>query len=190
MRGTGQSEGSWEAFGETEQADYAEVVDWAASQSFSNGRIGLYGVSYLGITAMLTAAQNHPAVKAAFPIVPIGDGYRDIVFTGGQVNVTFIPLWLGLISILGITNPTALTNPAIGVPVLLDHLTNAVTDFQVPTILRAVAADLRELERQRTPVGEVRNRAADRRPLPQRPDRGRCLDEHHDARCRPVGQSR
>jgi len=141
VRGTGQSEGVWEAFGETEQADYAEVTDWAASQPFSNGRIGLYGVSYLGITAMLTAAQHHPAVKAAFPIVPIGDGYRDIVFTGGQVNPTFIPLWLSLITVLGVTNPTALTDPANGAPIVLEHLLNAALRFQAPLVLRALTGD-------------------------------------------------
>jgi putative CocE/NonD family hydrolase len=141
VRGTGQSEGEWEAFGETEQADYGEVVDWVSQQPFCNGSIGLFGVSYLGITTVLTASQQHPAVKAAFPIVPIGDGYRDIVFTGGQVNPTFIPIWLGLVSVLGLTNPTALTDPAIGVPVLLEHLTSAVTTFQVPTILNALAGD-------------------------------------------------
>lgn len=141
VRGTGQSQGGWEAFGATEQADYAEVVDWVTQQPFSDGRIGVYGVSYLGITAILTAAQNHAAVKAAFPIVPIGDGYRDIVFTGGQVNPTFIPIWLGLVSVLGLTNPTLLTNPAIGIPATLQHLLSAVTNFQVPTVLRAFAGD-------------------------------------------------
>lgn len=141
VRGTGQSEGSWEAFGAAEQADYAEVVNWAATQPFSDGRIGLFGASYLGITAMITAAQGHPQVKAVFPIVPIGDAYRDIVFTGGQINPTFIPLWLGLVTALGLTNPTALTNPAVGLPVVLDHVLNAVTDFQAPIILRALAGD-------------------------------------------------
>ena len=141
VRGTGQSEGVWEAFGETEQADYTEVTEWAASQAFSNGRIGLYGVSYLAISAVLTAAQNHPAVKAAFPIVPIGDGYRDIVFTGGQVNPTFIPLWLGLITALGVTNPTALTDPANGLPTVLEHLTNAALRFQAPLLLDALAGN-------------------------------------------------
>ena len=141
VRGTGQSEGVWEAFGETEQGDYAEVTEWAATQSFSNGRIGLYGVSYLGISTMLTAAQHHPAVKAAFPIVPIGDGYRDIVFTGGQINPTFIPLWLSLITVLGVTNPTALTDPANGLPIVLEHITNAALKFQAPLILNALAGD-------------------------------------------------
>lgn len=141
VRGTGQSQGEWEAFGEDEQADYAETVDWVTKQPFCNGSIGLFGVSYLGITAVLTAAQQHPAVKAAFPIVPIGDGYRDIVFTGGQVNPTFIPIWLGLVSVLGITNPTALSEPTIGIPALLEHVVSAVTNFQVPTILRALLGE-------------------------------------------------
>lgn len=141
VRGTGQSQGSWEAFGEDEQADYAETVDWVSRQPFCNGSIGLFGVSYLGITTVLTAAQQHPSVKAAFPIVPIGDGYRDIVFTGGQVNPTFIPIWLGLVSVLGITNPTVLTDPAVGIPALLEHVLSAVANFQVPTILRALLGE-------------------------------------------------
>lgn len=141
VRGTGQSQGEWEAFGEDEQADYAEVVDWVTQQPFSDGRIGVYGVSYLGITAIITAAQGNPAVKAAFPIVPIGDGYRDIVFTGGQVNPTFIPFWLVLVTALGVTNPTILTDPAQGIPALLQHLYGAVANFQVPTILKALLGD-------------------------------------------------
>ncbi|WP_150326481.1 CocE/NonD family hydrolase, partial [Enterobacter hormaechei] len=106
VRGTGQSQGAWDAFGADEQSDYGHVVDWVTQQSWGNGAIGLYGVSYLGITTVITAAQNHPAVKAAFPIVPIGDGYRDIVFTGGQTNLTFIPAWFGLVSVLSLTDPT------------------------------------------------------------------------------------
>lgn len=141
VRGTGQSQGGWDAFGADEQQDYGEVVDWVTRQPFSDGRIGLYGVSYLGITAVITAAQNHPAVKAAFPIVPIGDGYRDIVFTGGQVNPTFIPLWLGLVSVLGLTDPAVLTDPANGVPAIADHVQSAITNFQVPILLKALAGD-------------------------------------------------
>jgi len=141
VRGTGQSTGSWDAFGANEQADYGQVVDWVTQQSWSNGNIGVYGVSYLGITAIITAAQDHPAVKAAFPIVPIGDGYRDIVFTGGQVNTTFIPAWLGLVSVLSLTDPTLLTNPQVGVTAVLDHIESAAADFQVPLILQAFAGD-------------------------------------------------
>ncbi|MFD0949899.1 CocE/NonD family hydrolase [Paraperlucidibaca wandonensis] len=142
VRGTGNSQGEWEAFGEREQKDYSQVVEWAATQSWSDGRIGLFGVSYLGITTMLTAQQQHPAVKAAFPIVPLGDAYRDIVFTGGQVNPTFIPLWITLVTGLGALPLEGIAaDPATGITALLSHITGAVTNFQVPTILKALLGD-------------------------------------------------
>ena len=142
VRGTGNSQGVWDAFGEKEQGDYSEVVDWVISQPWSNQTVGVYGVSYLGISAILTAAKNHPAVKAAFPIVPIGDGYRDIVFTGGQVNPTFIPLWMGLVTGLGVVPFDALqTDPARGIELLVSHLLNGGVQFQVPTILKALLGE-------------------------------------------------
>lgn len=142
VRGTGNSQGVWDAFGEKEQADYVEVVDWLIKQNWSNGNVGVYGVSYLGITAILTAAQNHPAVKAAFPIVPIGDGFRDIVFTGGQVNPTFIPIWMGLVTSLSALPFDAFQqNPMRGAELLVSHLLNSVTAFQAPTIVKAVVGE-------------------------------------------------
>lgn len=142
VRGTGNSQGEWEAFGEREQKDYSQVVEWAATQPWSDGRIGLFGVSYLGITTMLTAQQQHPAIKAAFPIVPLGDAYRDIVFTGGQVNPTFIPLWITLVTGLGALPLEGIAaDPATGITALLSHITGAVANFQVPTILKALLGD-------------------------------------------------
>jgi len=88
IRGTGSSEGRWQAFDGIEQQDSFEIIDWASKQSWSNGNIGLYGVSYLDITSLLGASTQHPAVKAAFPMVPIGDGYRDILFNGGSLIPT------------------------------------------------------------------------------------------------------
>jgi putative CocE/NonD family hydrolase len=142
VRGTGNSTGKWEAFGADEQADYKEVTEWVTQQSWFNGSIGVYGVSYLGITAILTAQQQHPAIKAAFPIVPLGDGYRDIVFTGGNVNTTFIPLWMALITGLGALSFDALqADPAIGLESIIGNLVNALTGFQVPTILKALLGE-------------------------------------------------
>lgn len=134
VRGTGLSGGSWEAFGETEQADYLEVIDWAAKQPWSNGRVGTWGASFMAITQLFTAAHQHPAHQATFAIVPMGDAYRDIVFTGGQVNVGFIPLWMGLVTGLGLMP----TEPDPAAPaVLAEHLTSALTTFQVPLIAQS-----------------------------------------------------
>lgn len=139
VRGTGNSQGSWQSFGETEQSDYGHVVDWVTQQPWSNGNIGVYGISYLGITSVLTAAQQKLAIKAAFPIVPIGDGYRDITFNGGNVNPVFMPIWLGLVTALGSLNTaTFQSNPQLAIQTALDHIISAATIFQGPMTLNTL----------------------------------------------------
>ncbi|AXQ31403.1 CocE/NonD family hydrolase [Solimonas sp. K1W22B-7] len=134
VRGTGVSEGDWEAFSEREQLDYKEVMDWVAVQPWSNGKVGTWGPSFMGITQIFTAAHQHPAHKTVFAIVPMGDAYRDIVFSGGQVNVGFIPLWMALVTGLGVLPAEAqLSTPFTSI----DHAVDAVLRFQVPTILSA-----------------------------------------------------
>lgn len=142
VRGTGNAGGNWAAFGEREQQDYLEVLDWVVDQDWAQDRIGLEGISYLGITSVLTAQHNHPAVKAAFPIVPIGDGYRDIVFTGGNVNATFIPLWLGMVTGFGlIPAEMAAVDPEAFLKAIPQRIVGALTGFQVPTIVKALAGE-------------------------------------------------
>jgi putative CocE/NonD family hydrolase len=97
-RGTGESQGTWESFGTREQRDGYEAVEWAAAQSWSDGNVGMWGASYMAISQLFTAAQQPPHLKAIFPIVPMSDSYRDMVFPGGQNNTGFIPLWLALVS--------------------------------------------------------------------------------------------
>jgi len=97
-RGTGESQGTWDSFGTREQRDGYEIVEWAAAQPWSTGKVGMWGASYMAISQLFTAAQQPPHLKAIFPIVPMGDSYRDMVFPGGQNNTGFIPLWLVLVS--------------------------------------------------------------------------------------------
>jgi uncharacterized protein len=98
VRGTGESQGTWDALGTREQRDGYEAVEWAAAQPWSNGIVGMWGASYMAISQLFTAAQQPPHLEAIFPIVPMGDSYRDMVFPGGQNNTGFIPLWLALVS--------------------------------------------------------------------------------------------
>ena len=129
-RGTGTSQGQWDSWGDRTVADYREVLDWVVDQPWSNGRIGMTGASYMGITSLLAAAQGHPAVKTVFATVPMGDSYRDIAGAGGQGNLAFIPFWLGLVTALGL---------GYGVPsgVGFDHLVGAA-QFQVPMLAEEV----------------------------------------------------
>lgn len=137
IRGTGASQGQWASFDEREQQDLFEVVEWAGDQEWSTGELGMYGASYLAITQLFAAAQKPEGLKALFPIVPMGDSYRDIVFTGGQTNLAFIPLWLGLVTGLGLTPKGAwASDPAFAAGVVADHLVGA-SEFQGPTVADA-----------------------------------------------------
>src|SRR6478735_4705944 len=78
-RGTGSSEGEWAAFSRREDQDAGEVVEWAHSRRrpWSNGRIGMSGPSYLGISQIFAAGERPAGLKAIFPQVPAADVYRD-----------------------------------------------------------------------------------------------------------------
>ncbi len=137
IRGTGASQGQWASFDEREQQDLFEIVEWAGQQEWSTGDIGMYGASYLAITQLFAAAQKPAGLKALFPIVPMGDSYRDIVFAGGQTNLAFIPLWLGLVTGTGlIPKGSWATDPAFAAGVVADHLVGA-SEFQGPTVADA-----------------------------------------------------
>ncbi|MEO6604878.1 MAG: CocE/NonD family hydrolase [Aeromicrobium sp.] len=138
-RGTGSSEGVWNAFGARENKDSGEIMTWAHSSArpWSNGITGMSGPSYMGIAQLWAAAANPPGLKAIFPQVPGADVYRDIVASGGQLDVGFIPLWLGLVTGAGIIPPAVgATDPQSAIKVLLDHLIGAGT-FTVPLLLQA-----------------------------------------------------
>ncbi|MZR62766.1 CocE/NonD family hydrolase [Alcanivorax sp. DP30] len=167
MRGTGASEGSWQAFSQIDHDDIAELIDYIKVQPWSNGTIGMNGASYMGITGLLAGATEDPAVKAIFAVVPMADAYRDVVFGGGQVNAGFIPLWVTLVTGLGlIPTPAGFDNndPGYSLTTLLQHVQGALTDFQVPVIAGALIGDENKYDtpfwRIRSPIEKIDKIAA------------------------------
>lgn len=141
VRGTGSSQGQWDSFGAREETDGAELVEWAHSsrRPWSNGRVGLWGISYAAINQFFTAARRPDGLKAIFPIVPAGDVYRDVVASGGQIDSGFIPFWLGLVTATGLVPPAVnRVAPDDALLTLLQHGQGAL-DFQVPTVADAVS---------------------------------------------------
>ncbi|MEV0297989.1 CocE/NonD family hydrolase [Nocardia sp. NPDC050710] len=100
VRGTGFSQGEWDMLRGREQQDTVEVIDWASRQPWSNGRIGMNGISYSGINQVQAAAKQPPALKAIFPVVPGSDLVNDVLAPGGGFGFNFIPLWLTAINTL------------------------------------------------------------------------------------------
>lgn len=58
LRGTGRSTGCLDHIGEKDAGDLKTVIEWAADQPWSNGRVGLTGHSYVGSTPNAAAAQR------------------------------------------------------------------------------------------------------------------------------------
>ena len=140
-RGTGSSEGRWAAFSLRENKDAGEIVEWAHSRKrpWSNGRVGMSGPSYLGISQLFAAGSRPAGLKAIFPQVPAADVYRDVVASGGQLAGGLIPLWLGLGAGTSVIPPAVTaTDPQSGFGVFADHLTAAAT-FTIPLMLDALA---------------------------------------------------
>jgi hypothetical protein len=117
VRGTGDSAGSWGLFDPIQQQDAIDVVNWAARLPHSNGRVGTFGPSYLGIDQMLLAGAvgSHSPLKAIFPIVSANDLYRDTSFMGGLLDLEFDETYLGLTGALNSVNPIldTLSDPSL-----------------------------------------------------------------------------
>lgn len=93
LRGFGTSDGTGTLFSDEEAADYADVIEWAAAQPWSTGKIGLNGVSYLAISQWKTAALRPLHLAAICPWEGFSDVYRDVAYPGGVREDGFIPFW-------------------------------------------------------------------------------------------------
>jgi X-Pro dipeptidyl-peptidase len=85
VRGTGRSGGCFENKGRNEQRDQADLVEWLAAQPWSNGRVGMIGLSYPGTTPMEALVQNPPHLKAIIAEGTIGDPYTEIATPQGAM---------------------------------------------------------------------------------------------------------
>jgi len=153
VRGTGSSEGEWVSFGPEEHTDYAYIIDhWIPAQVWSDGKSGLFGGSYMAISQMMAAGQiacdgetGEPVhLKAMFPMAPMTDAYKDIVMHGGNLDLAFIPMWLGGVDMLALLPSTlymggenTTTGAAADEEQMMDEITDNLMDSwnQIPVHL-------------------------------------------------------
>jgi putative CocE/NonD family hydrolase len=93
LRGCGTSDGTGALLSRQEAEDTYDVVEWAAEQPWSDGRVVMSGVSYLAISQYAVAALRPPALKAIIPWEGFTDVYRDLAFPGGVREKGFIRMW-------------------------------------------------------------------------------------------------
>jgi putative CocE/NonD family hydrolase len=93
VRGTGASFGiDHGPFSPLETEDSYYLIEWLAKQQWSEGKVGMFGLSYLGITQHKAASKKPPALKALFPQVAFWDMYA-FVYNNGIFIDDFIKVW-------------------------------------------------------------------------------------------------
>ncbi len=107
MAGTGASHGAGESFDlPREGRDLAEVIEWAAAQHWCDGRVGAWGVSYGGMTALAAAAQRPPHLRAIVAVYAGTDVYADTIAPGGCLSMLGRYAWAAHMVALGLCPPT------------------------------------------------------------------------------------
>jgi uncharacterized protein len=91
-RGAGRSPGYLEVWSPQEVQDYAASVDWAGVQPWSNGKVGLSGISYYGANQWQVAAKRPAHLAAICVWEGFNDFYREMFFHGG-IYCTFGQNW-------------------------------------------------------------------------------------------------
>ena len=91
-RGCGCSPGYIDHFSPRETKDFYDCIEWAGLQPWSNGKVGLSGISYYGINQWHVASLQPPHLAAMCVWEGAADWYRDMTHHGGIV-CTFWENW-------------------------------------------------------------------------------------------------
>ena len=91
-RGRFSSEGEFYAFRDDINDGY-DTVEWAASQPWSSGKVGMYGGSYVGATQWLAALARPPHLAAIMPNVTPSNYHEGWTYQGGAFELGFNISW-------------------------------------------------------------------------------------------------
>ena len=92
VRGRYTSEGEWYPF-KHEIDDGYDTIEWAATLPHSNGKIGMFGGSYVGATQMLAAIGHPPHLAGICPVVTASNYHANWTYQGGAFEQWFNESW-------------------------------------------------------------------------------------------------
>jgi uncharacterized protein len=92
-RGSGKSAGRLDVNSPAEFRDFHDAIEWAAVQPWSNGKVGLLGISYYAAGQWMIAAERPPHLAAMLPWQGTYDFYRDRTRQGGILGSGFLKRW-------------------------------------------------------------------------------------------------
>lgn len=76
----------------SEKDDGFDTIEWASQQSWSNGKVGMFGASYVGYTQLAAAVTQPPALKAIIPEFTFCNPYT-MSYNGGAMNLGLLASW-------------------------------------------------------------------------------------------------
>lgn len=91
--GAGKSPGTLGIWGIDEAEAFHDAIEWAGVQPWSNGNVGLWGMSYYAVNQHAVASLRPPHLKAMIAIGTDADLYEEVIYTGGILNEEFFPFW-------------------------------------------------------------------------------------------------
>ncbi|NUS43325.1 MAG: CocE/NonD family hydrolase [Mycobacteriaceae bacterium] len=94
IRGMGQSAGTFVEYAPDLDDGY-DSVEWAAALPGSNGKVGMYGSSYVGATQWLAAIRTPPHLATIVPANTSSDYYDGWTYEGGAFRLAFVTPWAG-----------------------------------------------------------------------------------------------
>ena len=92
VRGRYTSDGEWYTF-KHEPDDGYDTVEWAAALPYSNGKVGMWGGSYVGATQMLAAIAHPPHLAGICPVVTASNYHENWTYQGGAFEQWFNESW-------------------------------------------------------------------------------------------------
>lgn len=92
VRGRYTSEGEWYTF-KHESEDGYDTIEWAAALPYSDGRVGMFGGSYVGATQMLAAIAHPPHLAGICPVVTASNYHSNWTYQGGAFEQWFNESW-------------------------------------------------------------------------------------------------
>jgi putative CocE/NonD family hydrolase len=93
VRGRYRSNGVMNAMQQEAQDGY-DAVEWAARQSWSNGKVGMFGGSYVGLTQWQPAIHTPPHLKAIAPMITASDYHDHWTYVNGAFDLWFGQSWM------------------------------------------------------------------------------------------------
>ncbi|MEM9407232.1 MAG: CocE/NonD family hydrolase [Acidobacteriota bacterium] len=93
-RGYASSEGKPSTLSRQDRDDFYDAIEWAGTRDWSNGNVGLSGVSYLAISQWVAASGRPPHLAAIIPWEGQSDSYREVLYHGGIPETAFTAFWL------------------------------------------------------------------------------------------------